>query len=112
VAVITIGIDPEVELGPFALSWHGTMIAVGISVGALVARRWARDRGLRSEEILSLVGLIALAGIVGARAFYLLENDPGALLRPAEWPGTRGFSFYGQSCSVFPRWRYICADAA
>jgi phosphatidylglycerol:prolipoprotein diacylglycerol transferase len=95
VAVITIGIDPEVELGPFVLSWHGTMIAVGVIVGGFVAQRYARARGLRDEEILGLVVVIAVAGIAGSRALYLLENEPGGLLRPGDWLGTRGFSFYG-----------------
>jgi phosphatidylglycerol:prolipoprotein diacylglycerol transferase len=95
VAVITIGIDPEVELGPVTLTWHGTMIAVGILVGGMAAQRFARGRGLRSEAIFNLVLVVALAGMVGARAFYLLENDTGALIRPGDWLGTRGFSFYG-----------------
>ncbi len=39
--------------------------------------------------------VIALAGFVSARLFYLLENEPADLLRPAEWIGGRGFAFYG-----------------
>ncbi|MGI8461780.1 MAG: prolipoprotein diacylglyceryl transferase [Solirubrobacterales bacterium] len=93
--MITIGIDPELDLGPFVLSWHGAMIAVGIVLGGLVAGRYAGARGLQRDEILNLVLVIGVAGIVGARAFYLLENDAAALLRPGDWVGTGGFSFYG-----------------
>ena len=94
-AVISIGIDPEFGLGPLTVAWHGLMIAVGIVVGGWLAGRYARERRLSGEEIVNLVVVIALSGIIGARAFYLLENDAGALLEPAEWFGTRGYSFYG-----------------
>jgi phosphatidylglycerol:prolipoprotein diacylglycerol transferase len=94
-AVITVDIDPLIELGPLAVAWHGLMIAVGIAVGGWLAARYAREEHLRVDEIVNLAALIALSGIVGARAFYLLENDAAALAEPAEWVGTRGFSFYG-----------------
>lgn len=94
-ATITIGIDPELSLGPVTVAWHGLMIAVGIVVGGWLAARYARERRLHSEEILNLVLVIVLSGIVGARAFYLLENDTMALVEPGEWFGGRGYSFYG-----------------
>lgn len=90
-ATITIGIDPE----PLTLTWHGVFIAVGIVVGGLFASRYARERGLDREHIPNAVVVIAIAGIVAARLFYLLENDPAALVNPADWLGTRGFAFYG-----------------
>lgn len=39
--------------------------------------------------------VIALAGIVGSRVFFFVENDPAALVQPGEWFGTNGFAFYG-----------------
>jgi phosphatidylglycerol---prolipoprotein diacylglyceryl transferase len=93
--VITIGIDPEPELGPLTLTWHGIFIAVGILVGALFAGRYARERSLDRDRLLTAVVVISVAGIVGARVFFLLENDPVALLNPKDWLGTRGFAFYG-----------------
>lgn len=92
---ITIDIDPMLRLGPVALAWHGIAIAVGIVVGAWLARRYARERGLDRETLLDLVLVIALAGIVGSRVLYLILDEPGALLRPVDWLGTRGFAFYG-----------------
>jgi prolipoprotein diacylglyceryltransferase len=38
-AVITIGIDPEIDLGPLTLSWHGLTIAIGVVIGGLAAAR-------------------------------------------------------------------------
>lgn len=94
-AAITIGIDPEIELGPLTVAWHGIGIAAGIAAGAWLASRFAAERGLSRELLVNLVVLIALGGILGSRLFFLAEDDPGSLVDPAEWIGTRGYSFYG-----------------
>jgi phosphatidylglycerol---prolipoprotein diacylglyceryl transferase len=91
--VITIGIDPNIELGPVTLTWHGVMIATGIAVGGWAASRYARERDLEAARILDLVVIVAVAGIVGARALFLIEH--GDLLRPGQWLSTYGFSFFG-----------------
>ncbi len=92
-AVITIGIDPTIELGPITLAWHGMTIAVGILVGAAIAKREARRLDLAVEP-LEVIALILIAGaLVGARVFYLAEH--GQLLEPSQWLGTTGFTFYG-----------------
>lgn len=93
--VITIDVDPMIHLGPLTLSWHGLTIALGILLGARIAARYARGLGLETDPLLSMVGWVAVAGIVGARFVFLLENDSRALLRPADWLSSRGFSFYG-----------------
>lgn len=86
--VITIGIDPNVHLGPITLAWHGITIAIGVATGALLAGRLARTRNLDTEPLYAIVGLLVLGGIVGGRLFYVLEHG-GPLL------GTRGFTFDG-----------------
>lgn len=92
-AVITIGMDPTIELGPITLAWHGMTIAIGIVVGSLIARGEARRRGLQTEP-LEAMGVILIAGaIVGARVFYLAEH--GLLMDPGQWLSTTGFTFYG-----------------
>ena len=110
-AEITIGIDPEIELGPLTLAWHGIGIAVGIAVGGWLAARFAAERGLSRDHTFNLVALIAIAGIVGSRLFFLAEDDPAGLVNPADWLGTRGFSFYGAiilgvGAVGFALWRY------
>ncbi len=108
-AVIRIGIDPSIHLGPLQLSWHGLMIAVGIVAGGWLATAYARERGLDRERVIDLIVVVALAGIVGARLFYLAEH--GDLLRPSEWLGTFGFSIYGAvilgplAAAAYMRWR-------
>jgi phosphatidylglycerol---prolipoprotein diacylglyceryl transferase len=92
-SVITIGIDPTIEIGPVTIAWHGLMIAVGILIGGLAAAYDARRRGLDPQRLYAM-GLILVAGaLVGGRAFYLLEH--GRLDDPGGWFGTTGFTFYG-----------------
>ena len=90
---ITISIDPTIEAGPLTLAWHGLTIALGILVGATLARREARRRGLDPEPLETIALILIAASIVGARVFYLAEE--GLLLTPGEWLGTNGFTFYG-----------------
>jgi len=92
-AAITVDVNPVIELGPLSLAWHGLTIALGLVVGSAVALRHARRRGLDPDALLSAIVWLAVAGVVGARIVYLLEQ--GDILRPGEWLGARGFSFYG-----------------
>jgi phosphatidylglycerol:prolipoprotein diacylglycerol transferase len=87
-AVITIGIDPEIHLGPLTLSWHGLTIAIGILVGGLAAARYLREREMEVDPLYPIAGLLAIGAIVGGRLFYLLEHG-GPLF------GTTGFTFDG-----------------
>jgi phosphatidylglycerol---prolipoprotein diacylglyceryl transferase len=86
--VITIGIDPEIHLGPLTIAWHGLTIAIGILIGGLVAARYLRERDLDTEPLYTIGGLAALGGIAGGRLFYVLEHGGPVF-------GTRGFTFDG-----------------
>lgn len=89
-AVITIGIDPTIELGPVTLAWHGITIAVGILLGGLVAGRVLRERGLDTEPLYTIGTLVTVGGLVGGKIFYAFERgDASSLL------STRGFTFNG-----------------
>jgi phosphatidylglycerol---prolipoprotein diacylglyceryl transferase len=92
-SVITIGIDPTIELGPFTIAWHGLMIAVGILVGGAAVAYDARRRGLDPERVYAIGLILVIGALVGGRAFYLLEH--GLFDDPGEWLGTTGFTFYG-----------------
>jgi phosphatidylglycerol:prolipoprotein diacylglycerol transferase len=88
VGVITIGIDPEIHLGPLILAWHGLTIALGVLAGGALAWRWLRNRGLDPEPLYTLGALLAVGSLVGGRLFYVVEHG-GPLF------GTRGFTFDG-----------------
>ena len=97
-AVITIGIDPNLHVGPLTIAWHGLTIAIGILVGGLLAAREARARGLDAEP-LQVMGLILVVGaIVGSKIYFLAEH--GQLTKPSAWFDDRGFTFYGGFIAV------------
>jgi phosphatidylglycerol:prolipoprotein diacylglycerol transferase len=91
--VITIDIDPFVQLAPLTLAWHGVMTAVGLAAGTWLATVRARELRLDPQRVVSAAALMAAAGVAGARVLWLAEH--GKLLEPAEWVGTRGYSIYG-----------------
>lgn len=93
--VITIGLGPEIHLGPLTLAWHGLTIALGIMAGGVAAARWLRQRGLDVDPLYTIGSLLAVGGIVGGRIFFILEREPADLLRPSEVFSTRGFTFDG-----------------
>jgi phosphatidylglycerol---prolipoprotein diacylglyceryl transferase len=87
-AVITIGIDPRLHLGPITIAWHGLTTAIGILIGGLVAARYSREVKLAIDPLYVIGGLLTLGGLVGGRLFYLAEHG-GTLL------GSTGFTFDG-----------------
>jgi phosphatidylglycerol:prolipoprotein diacylglycerol transferase len=92
-SVITIGIDPTIEIGPITIAWHGVTIAIGIVVGGLAAASDVRRRGLEPERLYA-IGMIVVGGaLVGGRTFFLLEH--GELADPGAWFSSTGFTFYG-----------------
>lgn len=91
--MIEIGIDPEVQLGPVTLAWHGVTIAVGVLVGGIAAARHAGELRLDVDRLSTLALMLVAFGIVGARLLYLIES--GEIADPGAWIGTRGFSLNG-----------------
>lgn len=112
-SIITLPTGDRLELGPVALPWHGLMTALGILAAGALAIRFARERKLDEDRLFNLIFIIVVAGLIGARLFYLLEQDPGALTRPGDWLGANGFSFYGAIiASVGAALLYLRADPA
>jgi phosphatidylglycerol:prolipoprotein diacylglycerol transferase len=93
VSVITIGVDPTIEIGPITLAWHGLTIAIGVVVGGVAAAYDARRRGLEPGRLYAIGLILVFGALVGGRVFYLLEH--GRLDDPGAWFGTTGFTFYG-----------------
>lgn len=92
-AVIDIGIDPMIQLGPVTIAWHGLTIALGILIGGLLAGAEARRRGLDPAPLQTMGIILIVGALVGSRVYYLAEH--GGLTDPEAWLGTRGFTFYG-----------------
>jgi prolipoprotein diacylglyceryl transferase len=72
---ITIPWDPNlVKFGPFTLSWHGLFTAVGIAAGVYLGAILGRRQGFTEDDAYSIALVGVPAGIIGARAMFVLEN--------------------------------------
>lgn len=98
---MTIGLPPEIDLGFMTIAWHGLLTGAGLILGMLLAERFARMRSLDPAPVLGMTLVLAATGLVGARLFYLAQEDPGRLLQP--WSGgAEGFAFYGSLIAGVP----------
>ncbi|MBI2724572.1 MAG: prolipoprotein diacylglyceryl transferase [Chloroflexi bacterium] len=78
VSLLTISINwnPNiVEFGPFTLTWHGITTALGIAAGVYVAGRLGFREGFVEDDAYSIALVGVPAGIIGARAMFVLENQ-------------------------------------
>lgn len=77
---IEIGIDPEIrEFGGLLLTWHGVFTAVGIAAGVYLAVILGRRLGFIDDDIYTAALVGIPAGIIGARALFVVERwgEPG-----------------------------------
>ncbi len=66
--------QPEIDLGPLTLKTFGLMFALGfLAAGAVCARRF-RELGKPADWAYEMVFAALVGGIVGARAYYLVQN--------------------------------------
>lgn len=84
--MIVINIDPVL------------LYVVGILVGLWVIIPYARARGISEDDVWAVFWPAAIAGLVGARLYYVAQSDPLSYLpQPwrifATWEG--GMAFYG-----------------
>lgn len=89
-----------ISIGPLAIRWYGLLIALGVVGGSVWSLREARRRGMDTEALLDMAPWLVLAGIVGARAVFVLTSPapyfgPGGnpLDALAIWQG--GLSVHG-----------------
>jgi phosphatidylglycerol---prolipoprotein diacylglyceryl transferase len=72
---ITIGWNPNIaKFGGLQLTWHGVFTAVGIALGVYLGVWIARREGFTEDDGYSIALVGVPAGIIGARAMYVLEN--------------------------------------
>lgn len=74
-----------IEIGPFSVRYYGLMYVVGIIVAMFLIRSEVRRKGLplSDDEQTNLILLIVLAGIIGARLYYVVFN--WAYYRQVPW---------------------------
>jgi len=96
---IHIGIDPVAfHIGRAAVHWYGIGYVVAIAVAIFFCRRYLHNRGLTIDQFETVLPLAVVAGFVGGRLYFLLQNDFFWYLRHpfemlAVWNG--GMAFFG-----------------
>src|SRR5215216_4196846 len=70
------------EVGPFVLRYYGLFIALGITLGTLLAARELKRRGYEATLALDALFFVVPLGFIGARLYHvvtdyeLYANDP------------------------------------
>ncbi len=101
---IIISIDPQAfAIGPISVRWYGLMYVVGTTVGSIVVQRVAPRLGASVDDLWDLFPIALVAGLLGGRLYYVVQNQPLAYLRnPLEiiavWHG--GMAFFGAIIAI------------
>jgi phosphatidylglycerol:prolipoprotein diacylglycerol transferase len=125
-AVIHIGIDPVIHIGPAAIHWYGVMYAVAFYLGYRVAVvPYLSRHGIDRATIDRLITWTIIMGLLGARLYYVVQSGLGYYLTHPQhilafWEG--GMAFFGAILAGFATlavlaWRnhlsfWVLADAA
>lgn len=64
------------SFGPIHIYFFGLMIAIGVIAGGAFAIKQGKKRGISEDSILSLIMIVVISGVVGARLFYILFYNP------------------------------------
>ena len=64
------------QLGSFAIRWYGVMAAAGFLLGSMVLFRNKKAAGLDDDKCSNVLLIAMIAGIVGARIFYVVQFFP------------------------------------
>lgn len=96
--MIEINWNPMPYLGPIPINWYGITMAIGFLVGGYLAWRSAPRYDVPREKIEKLMLWIVIGTVVGARIYFLVQNDFGTYLQEpwrmlAVWEG--GLAFFG-----------------
>src|SRR5438874_1154685 len=103
-------IDPiALHLGPIQVHWYGIIIATAVLAGALLGTLEARRRGEDPDKGWSMLLLVIVTSIVGARLYHVIHEwgpvyskDP--LLIPPIWTGGIGIpgAIIGAALATWP----------
>ena len=96
--MIRINWDPTPYLGPVPINWYGLNFLVAFVLSGLLVRKWAPHWGFSKTQIESLLAWILVGAIIGARIYFVVQNDfVDYLSHPwritALWEG--GLAFFG-----------------
>jgi phosphatidylglycerol---prolipoprotein diacylglyceryl transferase len=97
--MIDLNWDPIPYLGPIPINWYGLTFVLGFIVGGLLVWRWAPKFEVPREKIEGLLVWILIGTLLGARLYFIAQNEPAAYLHEpwrivAVWEG--GLAYFGR----------------
>ncbi len=100
-----------VTIGGFTIYWYGLAYVVAIVAGLLLTRWLARKKNLDASWLIDLTTLLFIAGIIGARLWYVFAIEPRYFLaHPLEafaiWHGGLGIHG-GIGAALLALWWWI-----
>jgi phosphatidylglycerol:prolipoprotein diacylglycerol transferase len=96
--MVELNWNPVPHLGPIPVNWYGLNFALAFLVGGWLVWRWAPKYDVPREKVEGLLVWITAGTIIGARFYYIIQNDPGGYLSDpwrvfAVWEG--GLAYFG-----------------
>lgn len=95
--LIVIDVPPAIQLGTFALGWHGLLTVAAVIVAVHVGSRAAERAGAPTAVVSAILTWAIIGGLAGARLFFVIDHLPTYLADPlaalAIWQG--GIAVYG-----------------
>lgn len=92
------------SIGPITIHAYGFFVALGLLVGISLGLREARKVGYEPQPLMDTIFYVVLAGIIGARLFYVAQNFSAYRAHPFDvfklWEG--GLVFYGALLGGLP----------
>lgn len=72
---IVINIDPVIfRIGYFELRWYSVAIILAIVFAMVIADHEGKRKGLPADFVYSLVPILLIAGLIGARLFHIIDQ--------------------------------------
>lgn len=98
------------RIGPFTVYWYGVIVVAGIGLGLYYSLRRSREFGMNPDRMTDLTLYSVIAGLVGARAYYVAFTWDYYSQHPEEiiaiWKG--GIAIYGGIIGAFALGIWLC----
>ncbi len=101
------------ELGPFTVHLYGVMLALGALAAVAIAYIEAKRRGEDPEQLLNMALIVIPLGVVGARAYHVIDKWDFYSANPGEIIGGAGLGIFGAVAGgaigliIYAAWRRL-----
>jgi phosphatidylglycerol---prolipoprotein diacylglyceryl transferase len=105
--------DPTAfSLGPLTVQWYAIFIMTGAVLASVLAGKLAEFRGLKSDAIFDIALVAIIAGVIGARLYYVMlqwdyygQNLMQILNIPRGGLSIHGAIIFGVTAIIIMTWR-------